>query len=231
LATSPPSLGSGARLRYGDRLPRLEGLEDRVLLSGNPTGSHFNGDGVVNRKDVTAIHSELQVSGGAKPTISDRVDGLGAGDVPMDVRHSLGKKPRGLGGQTLGAVPAPAMGPWPSRVFPPYVDMTDYPTYNLTGAMSMAAIKDFTLGFIVADPKNHKPSWGGCSTDDINGGAFDMAVRSQVSAVRQQGGDVMVSFGGEAGEELAQVITNVRKLEGAYQSVITEKRKGTGVNS
>ena len=102
------------------------------------------------------------------------------------------------------------------------VDMTLYPTPDLTGAMSAAGIKDFTLGFIVADPRNHKPSWGGYSTDDINGGAYDMAMRSQVSAVRQQGGDVMVSFGGAAGKELAQVITNVKKLENAYQTVITD---------
>jgi hypothetical protein len=209
-------------LRYGDRLSRLEGLEDRVLLSANLTGSDFNGDGVVHRKDVTAIPSEVQVSGGAEPTISDRVDGLGAGDVRMDVRQSLGKKSHGLGGKTLGAVPVPALGPWPSRVFAPYVDMTDYPTYILTGAMSAAGIKDFTLGFVVADPQNHKPSWGGYSTDDINGGAFDRAVRSQVSAVRLQGGDVMVSFGGAAGKELAQVIANVKQLENAYQTVITD---------
>ena len=100
--------------------------------------------------------------------------------------------------------------------------MTLYPTPDLTGAMNAAGIKYFTAGFIVADPRNHKPSWGGYSTDDINGGPFDMAVRQQVSAVRQQGGDVMVSLGGAAGEELAQVITNVKKLENAYQTVITD---------
>jgi hypothetical protein len=112
--------------------------------------------------------------------------------------------------------------PWPSRVYAPYVDMTLYPTPDLTGAMSAAGIKDFTLGFVVADPRNHRPSWGGYRGDDINGGAFDMALRSQVAGVRQQGGDVMVSFGGAAGRELAQVITNVRKLEKAYQTVITD---------
>ena len=124
--------------------------------------------------------------------------------------------------KTQGAPTAPATVSWPSRVYAPYVDMTLYPTPDLTAAMSAAGIKDFTLGFIVADPRNDKPSWGGYSTDDINGSAYDMSIRSQVSAVRQQGGDVMVSFGGAAGQELAQVITNVKKLENAYQTVITD---------
>ena len=124
--------------------------------------------------------------------------------------------------KTQGAAAAPAQVSWPSQVYAPYVDMTLYPTPDLTGAMNAAGIKYFTAGFIVADPRNHKPSWGGYSTDDINGGPFDMAMRQQVSAVRQQGGDIMVSFGGAAGEELAQVITNVKKLENAYQTVITD---------
>jgi Glycosyl hydrolases family 18 len=124
---------------------------------------------------------------------------------------------------TGGSPAAPATVSWPSQVYAPYVDMTLYPTPNLTSAMTSAGIKYFTLGFVVADPRNHdKPSWGGYSTDDIDGSPYDMALRSQVSAVRQQGGDVMVSFGGQAGQELAQVITNVKKLERAYQTVITD---------
>ncbi len=36
------------------------------------------------------------------------------------------------------------------------------------------------------------------------------------------GGDVMASFGGEAGQELAQVITSVPQLTAAYQTVVTD---------
>src|SRR5262249_9611236 len=36
------------------------------------------------------------------------------------------------------------------------------------------------------------------------------------------GGDVIVSFGGAAGQELAQVITNVTQLTAAYQTLVTD---------
>jgi Glycosyl hydrolases family 18 len=42
-----------------------------------------------------------------------------------------------------------------------------------------------------------------------------------ITALRNLGGDVMVSFGGAANQELAEVITNVPALTAAYQSVIT----------
>jgi hypothetical protein len=47
-----------------------------------------------------------------------------------------------------------------------------------------------------------------------------MQVRSQVAAVRALGGDVMVSFGGASGQELAQTITDVNALANAYLKVI-----------
>jgi hypothetical protein len=117
---------------------------------------------------------------------------------------------------------AAGQGNWSSKFFAPYVDMTLYPTYSLTTAMTTTGIKNFTLAFVVADTANgNAPSWGGYSSYDVNGGAYDMALRSQVMAVRQAGGDVMVSFGGANGSELAQAITNLPKLESAYQSVIS----------
>jgi chitinase len=209
----------------------------------------FNDDGVVNRKDVVGVRNEVLGKNGAKPTIFGDINGDGAVDrndlkaaqrrlgtrLPKlrfralarpafrtEVRRLVSDKRLRPDSKTRGAPAAPALVSWPSQVYAPYVDMTLYPTPALTAAMSAAGIKDFTLGFVVAEPRNHQPSWGGYSTDDINGGAFDMAMRAQVSAVRQQGGDVMVSFGGAAGKELAQVITNVKQLENAYQTVITD---------
>lgn len=108
---------------------------------------------------------------------------------------------------------------WPTQVFAPYVDMTLYPTYNLTTAAQAGRIKYFTLAFIVADAKN-EPAWGGYSTYAVNGGAFDQQMRAQVAGVRSLGGDVMVSFGGAANQELAQTITSVSALQAAYQSVV-----------
>ncbi|HTV62411.1 MAG TPA: glycosyl hydrolase family 18 protein [Verrucomicrobiae bacterium] len=42
----------------------------------------------------------------------------------------------------------------------------------------------------------------------------------QIKTIRDRGGDVIVSFGGEAGTELAIAETNVAALEAKYQSVI-----------
>jgi hypothetical protein len=118
-------------------------------------------------------------------------------------------------------VVAPATaGSWPAHVFAPYVDMTLYPTYNLVTAMQTAGLKYFTLAFITAD-SNNAPAWGGYTSYEVNDGTFDQSIRAELAQVRALGGDVSVSFGGEAGTELAQAITSVPALTSAYQQVIT----------
>jgi hypothetical protein len=118
------------------------------------------------------------------------------------------------------SVGVPTASSWPAHFFAPYVDMTLYPTYDLASAARSAGIRYFTLAFIVADSQN-QPSWGGYQAYEVNGGSFDQQMRTQLAAVRSLGGDVMVSFGGAANQELAQSITNVAALTNAYQSVIT----------
>lgn len=143
---------------------------------------------------------------------------LGADSFAYTVSDGHGETATGTVSMTVVA-PTTASN-WPSHVFAPYVDMTLYPTYNLVTAMQTAGIKYFTLAFITAD-SNNAPAWGGYSTYEVNGGSFDQSIRAQISQVRQLGGDVSVSFGGAAGLELAQAITNVNTLTAAYQQVIT----------
>jgi hypothetical protein len=109
---------------------------------------------------------------------------------------------------------------WPAQVYAPYVDMTLYPTYNLVNAMQTAGTKYFSLAFITADSAK-QPAWGGYTEYEVNGQAYDTAMRQQISQVRVAGGDVVVSFGGAAGRELAEVITDVSQLTAAYQKVIS----------
>jgi hypothetical protein len=45
---------------------------------------------------------------------------------------------------------------------------------------------------------------------------------SDISYIRSQGGDVSISFGGEAGQELAQTCTSASSLQAAYQAVIDQ---------
>ncbi len=108
---------------------------------------------------------------------------------------------------------------WPAHVFAPYVDMTLTPMTNLASIAENEGVKYFSLAFITAD-SHGQPSWGGYLSYEVNGGAFDQAIRAQINALRGLGGDVAVSFGGAAGQELAQVITSVPALTSAYQAVI-----------
>lgn len=119
--------------------------------------------------------------------------------------------------QVKVTVTQPAL--WPDRVYAPYVDMTLYPIYDLASATRSAGIKYFNLAFIVADP-TLQPAWGGYAEYAVNGGAFDLQMRAQISAVRALGGDVAASFGGAANKELAEVITDVARLQAAYQKVV-----------
>ena len=104
------------------------------------------------------------------------------------------------------------------RMFAPYVDMTLWPTYDLVAAARDHNIQNFTLAFIVADSQN-QPAWGGY-TEYALGSQFATDLGTQIDGVRALGGDVIVSFGGAANQELALVISDPAALQQAYQSVI-----------
>jgi hypothetical protein len=117
-------------------------------------------------------------------------------------------------------VSAPVASSWPQNVFAPYVDATAWPPFDFVAAARTAGIKYFTLAFIVAGP-NGEAAWGGYQAYDVSGSSFSNTMQANINSLRAQGGDVRVSFGGAAGQELAQVITSVPALTSAYQSVIT----------
>lgn len=125
----------------------------------------------------------------------------------------------GLSTATVNLNVLPAAGVvWPERVYAPYVDVTLWPTPDLTSFASDQSVNFLTLAFVVADPQN-QPSWGGYASYGL-GSDFDAGLRARVDGVRSLGGDVMVSFGGANGRELAQAITDPTALKQAYQSVI-----------
>src|SRR5262249_34466849 len=84
--------------------------------------------------------------------------------------------------------------------------------------------KFLALGFIDAELSNNQPAWDG-HTDLPLGSGFDTQIRGQVRALRDHGGDVIVSFGGDVQDgseekELARVVDNPSDLQAAYQRVI-----------
>lgn len=115
-----------------------------------------------------------------------------------------------------------AQAEWPQRVFAPYMYVGFGDDFKLTAADDAAGVKYYTLAFIIARQEGHgqtrkyfpEPAWDGRIPLD---GDF---YKDQVNALRQRGGDVIVSFGGEAGRELAIVEQDEHKLLAAYQSIV-----------
>jgi chitinase len=117
----------------------------------------------------------------------------------------------------------PSAAPWPAHFFAPYVntmqDQQDARFNDYTTAAYSAGTKYLALGFITADSAG-QPSWEGDGNE--LGSAFDIQMQNQVSRLRAHGGDVMISFGGASGTELAMAIQDPQQLQQAYQQVIDE---------
>ena len=102
---------------------------------------------------------------------------------------------------------------FPARVFAPYIDMLLWPTPSLSARFSPDGARFFSAGFIVAGSGcqatwgRHHPMSEGFLVDDI-------------AALRRLGGDVIVSFGGAAGTELALACATDEALEAEDRSVI-----------
>lgn len=119
---------------------------------------------------------------------------------------------------TLAPTPIPSAGStpvgglFPAHLFAPYVDVTLWPTFQLT-ANASAASKYYTLAFIV-DGGNCTAQWG--AVIPLSNTFLD----SDIASLRAGGGDVIVSFGGEANQELAETCTSLAALESQYEAVV-----------
>jgi chitinase len=120
------------------------------------------------------------------------------------------------------AAPPARAAEWPARVFAPYMYIGDGDHFQLTGCDDAIGQKYYTLAFIIArqegEKKNAKyfkePAWDGTTPMDRD------LYHDQIDAIRKRGGDVIMSFGGEAGRELAIVEEDPAALQAEYQSVI-----------
>ncbi|MCU1354835.1 MAG: chitinase [Acidimicrobiales bacterium] len=105
-----------------------------------------------------------------------------------------------------------------SHWFAPYVDVTLTPYFDFQDPI-VNPNKDVVLAFVVASPKAAcTPSWGGAYDMDEAAGTLDLDRR--IARLRERGGDVIVSFGGVANEELAHACTDPDALAKAYGSVV-----------
>lgn len=92
------------------------------------------------------------------------------------------------------------------RVFAPFWDCSDDSVKWQT-----CPAKVITLAFVLGNSSG-KPMWNG--TDPIS------SKTALCKAIRKAGKDYIVSFGGQAGNEVAQVVKDVGKLFAAYSSVV-----------
>ncbi|MBN1409429.1 MAG: hypothetical protein JW969_01200, partial [Spirochaetales bacterium] len=102
---------------------------------------------------------------------------------------------------------------FPGKVFAPYVDVSISPTFSIYNCYQSTGQRYYTLAFILSS--NGQAAWGGVQTLDC---PFYL---DEINRVRKAGGDVIISFGGANGTELATAITNVTTLTSEYQKVIT----------
>ena len=99
--------------------------------------------------------------------------------------------------------------------FAPYVDTSLYPPFSLVSTAQATGVKQFNLAFVVSGGGGCTPEWGGVTAIGND------PVAAQTGALRAIGGDVRISFGGQAGSELAETCTTVPQLQAAYQQVIS----------
>jgi hypothetical protein len=101
---------------------------------------------------------------------------------------------------------------WPDQYFAPYVYAGTYP---LAYMMDQTGVRYFTLAFVLARPNTCQAGWQGGTPVESHKLLLD-----DLEKLRAQGGDVIVSFGGAAGDELALLCPDVESLTAAYQTVI-----------
>ena len=120
---------------------------------------------------------------------------------------------------TLSGPPPP---PPSGKVFAPYIDMGLTASWQLLTIQQQSGIKVFTLGFVVGNG-GCTPTWGGVgatvANDTLPNGTTMLSI---IQGIRSAGGDVIISFGGASGTELALGCSTVSSLQAAYQSVINK---------
>jgi len=161
------------------------------------------------------------VTGSGAPagcTINGAPCATGAGAPPVQPPtaepSAPGPKPTATATATKTA-PAPAPRPASGILVAPYVDMgllSNPGSPTLAQLAASGGVKAFTMAFVNS---------AGCKASWFN--AFDPRTKAfgdQIDALRRQGGDVKISFGGATGIELAIACTDVNALTAEYQAVI-----------
>ncbi|MGW0813840.1 glycoside hydrolase family 18 protein [Streptomyces viridiviolaceus] len=184
------------------------------LAPGESVTVGFVVNGTANPTGCTVDGGECSADGGAVPEPSGRptqspapTPTASAPDTPTPTAAATTQAPTATPSQSPGSGTGTGAG------FAPYVDTSLYPAFDLVGNAEATGVKNYILAF-VTDGGGCTPKWGGVT--DL---ASD-AVASRIGALRAQGGDVRVSFGGAAGSELATTCSSADALATAYGKVV-----------
>jgi chitinase len=115
-------------------------------------------------------------------------------------------------GTKLAANQATAAGSYPARYAAPYLQITGGDAGDMAADMSVTGLKYYTLAFLIPQ--------SGCTPEWEDGGDSVGAFTAQINSLKAAGGNVIISFGGESGGELAQTCTSVSSLTAAYANVV-----------
>jgi chitinase len=106
-----------------------------------------------------------------------------------------------------------------AKLYAPYIDLNLTNSQQLLTIAQQSGVKAFTLAFILSGGAC-SPTWGGTtpvSNDLLSNGT---SIQSLINGFRATGGDVIISFGGANGTELALACATPAALQSAYQAVI-----------
>src|SRR3954447_6271142 len=103
-----------------------------------------------------------------------------------------------------GSLPAQAAGSFPAHYAAPYLELSSSSAGDMAADMKASGDKFYTLAFLI--PKS------GCTPMWEDGNASLGSFTSQVNSLKSAGGNVIVSFGGAEGGELALTCTSVTSL-------------------
>src|SRR5580704_589997 len=110
------------------------------------------------------------------------------------------------------AAPAGAAASFPAHYAAPYLQIASGDAGDMTADLSASGDPYYTLAFLIPQ--------SGCTPEWEDGGNSVGAFTSQVNSLKSAGGDVIISFGGESGGEVAQTCTSVSSLTAAYANVV-----------
>jgi chitodextrinase len=95
----------------------------------------------------------------------------------------------------------------------PYIDVT-MPTPTMASVASATGQKHFTAAFVIGSAAGCVPTWGGSIP------LTEARIRNDINAIKAQGGDVTIAFGGAVGPYLEHVCGGQAQLANAYKQVI-----------